>query len=71
MATDTERILAIKTQTLELIQHITLHPKPTYTLDGQQVAWEQYLAQLRSTIDWCDEQLAAQQPCEIRSQGYT
>jgi hypothetical protein len=71
MPTDIERIATIKSQTLELIQQITLHPKPSYTMDGQQISWTEYLAQLRSTVEWCDEQLTGQQPYEIRSQGCT
>lgn len=71
MTTDAERFTTIKNQALELIQQITLHPKPTYSVDGQHVSWDRYLAQLQSTVRWCDEQLASQQPCEIRSQGCT
>ena len=71
MQTDLQRIAAIKSQTLELIQQITQHPKPTYWVDGQRVYWESYLKQLQATVSWCDAQLASQQPCEIRSQGCT
>jgi len=68
---DSETIAAVKAQTLARIAEITAQPKPTYQIDGQWVAWGDYLAQLRRTIDWCDEKLAGMSPVEVRSQGYT
>jgi hypothetical protein len=69
MPSDIEQIARIKSQTLARIAEITAEPKPTYSIDGQQVAWGEYLKQLQSVADWCDAQLAAQMPIEIRSQG--
>ncbi len=66
-----ERIRAIKRQTLARIAEITERPKPSYQIDGQQVAWAEYLKQLRATVDWCNGALAGEQPFEVRSQGYT
>jgi hypothetical protein len=71
MSNDLCRIQQIKTQTLTVIARITANPKPSYAVDGQQVSWESYLAQLQSTIDWCDQKIAAYQPFEGRSQGFT
>jgi hypothetical protein len=68
---DTTTIAGIKEQTLTLIAEITAQPKPTYQIDGQMISWGDYLSQLRNTVDWCNEQLAGQSPCEIRSQGLT
>jgi hypothetical protein len=48
----------IKTQLLALIADITLHPKPTYQIDGQTVKWNEYLKQLQDSADWCDKQSA-------------
>ena len=45
--------------------------KPTYTIDGQTVAWESYVKSLETTVDWCDEKLIGLDPFEVRSQGYT
>jgi hypothetical protein len=71
MPTDAERIIAIKSQTLALIQQITLQPKPSYTIDAQTVSWTDYLTQLQATVAWCDRQLDGETPTEIRSQGMT
>ena len=68
---DLEQLLTIKSQTLALIAGITAQPKPTYTIDSQQVSWTEYLAQLQETVRWCDERLTASAPVEVRSQGYT
>jgi hypothetical protein len=69
--TDAERIAAIKSQTLAVLQDITSSPKPTYLIGGQMVAWGKYLQQLQETVAWCDRQLAGEEPFEIRSQGLT
>ena len=69
--TEAERIAAIKSQALALIEQVTSSPKPTYMVGGQMVSWGTYLQQLRDTVSWCDEQLAAQAPLEIRSQATT
>jgi hypothetical protein len=71
MPTDLEQIALIKTQTLALIAEITAGPKPSYAIDGQNVSWSEYLKQLQDTVAWCDRQLAAAAPVEVRSQGYT
>jgi hypothetical protein len=71
MATDFQQISTIKSQTLARIAEITTQPKPTYQIDGQLVAWGDYLSQLHQTVDWCDEKLAGQRLVELRSQAYT
>ena len=71
MPSDAEQIAAIKTQTLALIAQITAEPKPTYDVDGQMIAWGDYLKQLRQTVDWCNRKLAGEEPFEFRSRGYT
>ena len=48
----------IKTQILAVISDITAAPKPSYSIDGQTVEWSDYLKQLRSTVEWCDQQIA-------------
>jgi hypothetical protein len=68
---DADQLRRIKSQTLALVAEITAQPKPTYLIDKQRVSWAEYLAQLQETVVWCDQQLAAAQPVEIRSQGYT
>ncbi|HUT11853.1 MAG TPA: hypothetical protein VMY42_15235 [Thermoguttaceae bacterium] len=71
MPSDAEQLATIKTQTLARIAEITAQPKPTYHVDGQMIAWGDYLRQLQQTVDWCNEKLAGEEPFEFSSQGYT
>lgn len=71
MPSDAEQVATIKTQTLARIAEITAAPKPTYDVDGQKIAWSDYLKQLRRTVDWCNEKLAGEEPFEFSSRGYT
>ena len=71
MPSDAEQIATVKTQTLARIAEITSEPKPTYDVDGQKVAWGEYLKQLRETVDWCNAKLAGEEPFEYQSRGYT
>ena len=71
MPSDAQQIATIKTQTLARMAEITAEPKPTYNVDGQMIAWADYLKQLQRTIDWCNEKLAGEEPFEFQSQGYT
>lgn len=68
---DADTIATIKSQVLANIAEITLHPKPSYTVDGQSVSWTEYLQQLQEIVNWCDVQLAGEEPFEIQSIGYT
>jgi len=68
---DVDVIRTIKSQTLAVIANATAHPKPSYSLDGQQVSWNEYLAILQQTVDWCDRKLAGEEPFEIHTTGYT
>jgi hypothetical protein len=71
MPSDLEHVRTIKSQTLALIAELTANPKPTYSLDGQTVSWNDYLVSLRATVDWCERKLATEEPFEIHSQGVT
>jgi hypothetical protein len=71
MPSDLEQIRTIKSQTLAIMAELTANPKPTYYLDGQTVSWNDYLARLQATVDWCEKKLAGEEPFEIRSQGMT
>lgn len=68
---DVDTVRTIKTQTLSIISDITANPKPNYNIDGQEISWGDYLAQLQRTVKWCDEQVAAEEPFEIHSRAYT
>ena len=71
MASDLEQLRTIRSQALAIIAEITASPKPSYALDGQSVSWGDYLAKLRSTVDWCERKLAGEEPFEIHSRGTT
>jgi len=71
MPSDAQQIATIKTQTLARIAEITAAPKPSYNIDGQMVAWGEYLQQLQRTVDWCNQKLSGEQPFEFQTQGTT
>jgi hypothetical protein len=66
-----EQIETIKTNTLAQMAAVSAERKPTYTEDGQSFAWTEYLNHLQRRVDWCNQQLAAEEPFEIPTQGYT
>mgnify|MGYP001035193306 FL=1 len=68
---DREKLRKIRSQVLTLIEEVTARPRPAYELDGQRIAWDQYLAELRAMLDWCDRKLAAMEPWESHTQAYT
>lgn len=67
----TSDLLTIRDQALAILKAITADPKPTYYVDGQTVAWNEYLARLQATVDWCNARLGGEEPFEISSQGTT
>lgn len=69
MPSDTEQLALIKSQTMALIASITANPKPSYDVDGQSVAWTEYLRRLQETVAWCDERLAAEQSFEVETRA--
>lgn len=71
MSSDVEQLRQIRAQTMAILTELTAQPKPSYTLDGQQIAWSEYLARLQAVVDWCDQKLAQCEPWELRSQGVT
>lgn len=71
MPSDIEQIETIRTQTLAQLVELRAVPKPSYSVDGQQVSWTEYVRSLQETIEWCDIKLAGYRPFEFRSQGMT
>jgi len=76
MPDDLTTLRLIRDQTRQLLLDVTTSPKPTYSVDGQSVSWESYLAQLRATLDWCDAklndaELKADGPFEFATRGGT
>lgn len=71
MADDLTTLRLIREQTQQLLLDVTASPKPSYSVDGQSVSWEAYLAQLRATLDWCDAKLNDAEPFEFVTRGGT
>jgi hypothetical protein len=69
--TPLEQIATIKANTLAQIAQVSAERKPTYSEDGQTFHWQQYLEHLQQRVEWCNEQLAAEDPFEFPTQGYT
>ena len=59
----------IHAQILERIAEITAAPKPTYSIDGQEIKWAEYLKSLHETAAWIEQRLNSQEPFEIISRG--
>lgn len=71
MPSDIEQIETIRTLTLAQLVELRASPKPSYSVEGQQVSWTEYVRSLQETIEWCDIKLAGYRPFEFRSQGMT
>ena len=71
MPSDLEQIQTIKSQTLALLVDARTNPKPSYSIDGQSVRWDDYVAGLERTVDWCNRKLASEVPYEEQTQAYT
>ncbi len=71
MPSDNEQLATIRASTLAQLAELRANPKPSYSIDGQQVSWESYAESLQRTIDWCDEKIAGEEPFEFESRGFT
>lgn len=71
MATYLENLCTARDQIAANLAAITANPKPDYSIDGQTVSWQSlfnaYVAQLAAL----NGQLAAGEPFEEQSQGFT
>lgn len=69
--THADQINTIKTNTLAQMAEVSAEKKPSYAEGGQTFHWTEYLAHLQRRVDWCNEQLAVEEPFEFPTQGYT
>lgn len=53
------------------LAEISASPKPTYSVDGQQVSWTEHYKFISEQIDKLNLQIAAASPFEIQTQLYT
>jgi hypothetical protein len=66
-----DQINTIKANTLAQMATVSAERKPSYTEDGQTFSWTEYLDHLQRRVDWCNRQLAGEDPFEFPTQGYT
>ena len=66
-----EQLQTIKANTLAQMAQVSAEQKPSYTEDGQTFQWTEYLEHLQRRVDWCNQQMAAEEPFEFPTQGYT
>jgi hypothetical protein len=69
-----EKLVYMRDQALDLLASVRREgPKPTYTINGQEVEWMEYQEMLQKEIKGWNEQIAAgdpdDEPFEILSQG--
>ena len=69
MSAELQHIETIRSLTLSTLETVRADPNSSYSLNGQQVSWTQYITSLESTVDWCDRKLADYGRYEIKSQG--
>jgi hypothetical protein len=71
MPSDVEQITLIRELTLAQLADLRADPDSSYSMNGKEVTWAEYVASLEKTVDWCDAKLAGYRPFEFRSQGMT
>lgn len=68
---NSQQLSAIKANTLAQIEAVSAEKKPSYSEDGQTFHWTEYIEHLQRRVEWCNQQLAMEEPFEFPSQGYT
>lgn len=71
MATPAENLQTAYENICKIIADITASPKPNYNIDGQQIAWGDYLKMLLEQQKNLLAALNGANPYEIHHQGYT
>lgn len=72
MATRAENLQTALNQIALRIAEVTAEKKPSYSVDGESVSWETYLATLIDKQEALEKALArASGPFEVRSRGLT
>ena len=68
---DLESLKLTRSQLIANIAAITARPKPTYNIDGQEVKWTEYLAELRKQLLGINDLITSMEGSfEIETQGY-
>jgi len=61
MPKDLERVRIIRDQMLVLIAEMTANPRGAYSRGAQRVPWNEFLADLQTSVDWCERKLAGEE----------
>lgn len=69
MASDSETIASIKSAALLKIAEI--QGRPDYNVDNQAKQYQNMVAELKKTVEWCNSQMVAEEPCEFISEIIT
>ena len=70
MATDAENIVTIRSNLLAYLATESANPKPSYSIDGQSVSWDQHRTSIMQQISELNELIAAADgPWEVESLG--
>jgi hypothetical protein len=70
MATYLEKLKTIRDQLADRIIEVSASVKPSYSVDGQSISWESYLATLNNQLAVINAQINAAEPFELESEGY-
>ena len=57
-----ELLRRTRDQLLERCLDVTLKPKPSYNIDGQEIKWAEYLEQLTKSLKAVEDQIATKLP---------
>ncbi len=71
MATLLENLLTARQNIASNLAEITAQPKPSYSIDGQQVSWQSLFDSYIGQLQALNAQIAAAEPFEFSSQGCT
>ncbi len=68
---DVDDLKTIKTQVIALLKDLTVNPKPSYDIDDQEISWAEYQKMLFDRLDGLNKLIAADEPFELHTQGFT
>ena len=71
MASDCDNLAQVQSNLIAILEDMTAHPKPTYSLDGKSVSWGEYYAMIFQNLETVRRQIVfCQGPFEVRSVAY-
>lgn len=71
MALSESALVAQRDAVLATMAALTLSPKPSYTIEGRSIQYEQYLAELRAQITALNLLIDLALPVEQHSEAYS